>query len=67
MLSGCVIAGDIPTEQEEQLANFVIPLEPEWDIEQIEAQIKSYLEKPALLEKMALEAFAYARAHLTTT
>ena len=67
LLSGCVIAADLPTEHEEHLGNFVIRLEQHWDIEQIAKQIQSYLDQPDLLERMALEGFAYARSHLTTT
>lgn len=67
MLSGCVLATDLPTEHEEALSKFTIPLEPSWDIEQIERQVQKYLDDPARLHQMALDAFAYARQHLTTT
>lgn len=67
LLSGCVVAADLPTEHEEHLGNFVIRLEQHWGIDEIEAQIKRYLAQPELLERMALEGFAYARSHLTTT
>ena len=67
LLSGCVIAADLPTEHEEHLGNFVIRLEQHWDREPIEQEIKTYLDQPELLERMALEGFAYARSHLTTT
>lgn len=62
-----MIAADLPTEHEEHLGSFVIRLEQHWDIEQIAKQIQSYLDQPDLLEHMALEGFAYARSHLTTT
>lgn len=66
-LSGCVVATDLPTEHEEALAGFTIPLRPTWNIEQIEAQMERYLAQPEKLHQMALDAFAYARKHLTTT
>lgn len=66
-LSGCVVAGDLPTEHEQVLSNFVIPLEPTWDIDRIHAQINTYLADPARLHQMALDGFAYARKHLSTT
>jgi hypothetical protein len=67
LLSGCVIAADLPTEHEENLGNFVIRLEQHWGVEEIAKQIQTYLDQPDLLERMALEGFAYARSHLTTT
>lgn len=67
MLSGCVIAADLPTEHESALKKFIIPLDPSWDVETIEAEIQRYLHQPDKLEKMAMEGFAYARRHLTTT
>ncbi|KAL1413682.1 hypothetical protein Q8F55_001461 [Vanrija albida] len=67
MLSGCVLATDLPTEHEEALSKFTIPLEPSWSIDQIERQLQKFLDDPARLHQMALDAFAYARKHLTTT
>jgi hypothetical protein len=66
-LSGCVVAGDIPTEHEEALSRFMIPLQASWSIDRIEAQIKTYLAEPERLHQMAIDAFIYARSHLTTT
>jgi hypothetical protein len=31
--SGCVIAGDVPTEMEEELKSFMVVLQPWWSIE----------------------------------
>lgn len=67
LLSGCVIAADLPTEHEEAMSSFVIPLEPAWGIERIEAEINSFLAQPERLQQMAMDGFAYARGHLTTT
>ncbi|BEI83334.1 hypothetical protein CcaverHIS002_0312020 [Cutaneotrichosporon cavernicola] len=67
LLSGCVIASDLPTEHEEAMMGLVIRLEPTWDIERIEAEINKYLAQPEVLHQMALDGFAYARRHLTTT
>ena len=66
-LSGCVVAGDIPTEQEDQLSSFMIKLQPSWDIERIETEIQKYLDDPERLQQMALEGFVYARRYLTST
>ncbi len=67
LLSGCVIASDLPTEHEEAMGEFVIRLEPTWNIERIELEINKYLDQPERLHQMALDGFAYARRHLTTT
>lgn len=67
LLSGCVIAADLPTEHTPSLRKFIIPLQPDWPIEQIEATIRGYLSDSARLEQMALDGFAWARATLTTT
>lgn len=67
MLSGCVIAGDLPTEHEEALSKFVIHLSPSWDIDQIEAVIKESLAQPEMLKQKAMLAFAFARKYLTNT
>lgn len=67
MLSGCVIASDLPTEHEEAMEAFTIRLHPSWKIERIEEEINKYLAQPEKLQQMALDAFAYARRHLTTT
>ncbi len=66
-LSGCVVAADLPTEQEEALSAFVIPLHPTWPITRIQEQIQNYLDTPTRLEQMAMNAFVYARKHLSTT
>ncbi|KAK8849636.1 hypothetical protein IAR55_004971 [Kwoniella newhampshirensis] len=66
-LSGCVVAADLPTEQEDALSKFVIPLKSTWSIENINAALKYHLDRPELLQQMALDGFAYARQHLTTT
>lgn len=67
LLSGCVIAGDLPTEHEEDLERFVIKLKPSWSIERIEEEIQKYLDQPDKLHQMALDGMIYARQHLTTT
>ncbi|BEJ14168.1 hypothetical protein CspHIS471_0313420 [Cutaneotrichosporon sp. HIS471] len=67
LLSGCVIASDLPTEHEEAMMGLVIRLEPTWDIDRIQAEINKYLAQPEVLHQMALDGFAYARKHLTTT
>jgi len=67
LLSGCVVAADLPTEHEEALRGFTLPLKPTWDIDRIHLEITTYLAKPELLHQMAMDAFVYARRHLTTT
>jgi hypothetical protein len=67
LLSGCVIAGDLPTEHEEALERFVIKLKPSWTIQRIREEIDKYLAQPARLHQMALDGLAYARRHLTAT
>ncbi|KAL7414198.1 hypothetical protein BDY24DRAFT_414418 [Mrakia frigida] len=64
-LSGCVVATDIPTDQEVELKQFVIELKPTWSIERINAAIDLALQDPEELQRKAMLAFAYARAHLT--
>ncbi|EIW71580.1 hypothetical protein TREMEDRAFT_27838 [Tremella mesenterica DSM 1558] len=66
-LSGCVVAADLPTEQESALKRFTIPLKPSWPIERIDEELRRYLDRPERLHQMALDAFAYARKELTTT
>ena len=66
-LSGCIVAADLPTEHEEALREFIIPLKRTWDIDRIHAEIQSYLARPDRLHQMAMDAFVYARQHLTTT
>ncbi|ORY34796.1 hypothetical protein BCR39DRAFT_461978 [Naematelia encephala] len=67
LLSGCVIAADLPTEHEEALERFTIPLKPSWGIEKIHAEIERYLAMPEKLHQMSMDGFIYARRHLTTT
>ncbi|KAL7425098.1 hypothetical protein Q5752_000786 [Cryptotrichosporon argae] len=66
-LSGCVVAADLPTEHEEALSAFVIELKPSWNALRIVAELERHLAEPERLEQMAMDAFAYARQHLTTT
>ncbi|WVQ75041.1 hypothetical protein IAR50_004650 [Cryptococcus sp. DSM 104548] len=66
-LSGCVVASDLPTEQESALSRFIIPLKPTWSIDQINAAIQYYLDRPEVLQQMAVDALVYARQHLTTS
>ena len=66
-LSGCVVAADLPTEHEEALSKFTIVLKPTWSIERIHEELQKYLDRPEKLHQMAMDAFAYARGHLTTT
>ncbi|KAK4686530.1 hypothetical protein P7C73_g3598, partial [Tremellales sp. Uapishka_1] len=56
-LSGCVVASDLPTEHEEALSEFVIPLDTRWDIERINLEIQGYLDQPERLHQMAVNAF----------
>lgn len=67
LLSGCVIAADLPTEHEEAMSNFTIQLHPKWEIGRIEEELNKYLDDPQRLQQMALDGFAYARQHLSTT
>lgn len=67
LLSGCVIAADLPTEHEEALERFTIKLKPSWGIDRIREEIDKYLAQPANLHQMALDGLIYARQHLTTT
>lgn len=78
-LSGCVVvschqaawtnhqAGDLPTEHETALSKFMIVLKPSWDIERINREIQWHLDRPEVMQRKALEAFAYARRYLTNT
>jgi hypothetical protein len=66
-LSGCVVAGDIPTEHEAPLSKFMIRLQPSWTFERIELELRRYLADPEKLQQMALEGFIYARRYLTST
>ncbi|WRT69629.1 uncharacterized protein IL334_006618 [Kwoniella shivajii] len=66
-LSGCVVASDLPTEHEEALSKFVIPLKSSWTIEKINEVLRYYLEREDLLQQMALDGLIWARQHLTTT
>lgn len=62
-----MVAADIPTEHESALSKFVIPLKATWSIEQINSAIQYYLDRPEVLQQMAVDGFVYARQHLTTT
>jgi hypothetical protein len=62
-----VIAADIPTEHEEALGRFIIPLKPSWEMDKIHRVLEEYLADPGRLQQMAMDGFAYARQHLTTT
>lgn len=61
------MAADIPTEHESALSKFVIPLKATWSIEQINAAIQYYIDRPEVLQQMAVDGFVYARQHLTIT
>lgn len=62
-----MVAADLPTEHEEALRRFVIPLKPTWDIDRIHLELEKYLAMPERLHQMAMDALVYARRHLTTT
>lgn len=64
-LSGCVFASDVPSEHEEDIGELVIQLDSSMTFPDIEAVIKTYLDRPALLEEMAIKAYAWARHHFT--
>ncbi|WVN86840.1 uncharacterized protein L203_102014 [Cryptococcus depauperatus CBS 7841] len=66
-LSGCVVASDLPTEQETAISKFIIPLKSTWNINQINSAIQYYIDRPELLQQMAIDAMVYARQYLTTT
>ncbi|WWD04530.1 hypothetical protein V865_002600 [Kwoniella europaea PYCC6329] len=66
-LSGCVVASDLPTEHEEALSKFVIPLKSTWNIERINEVLSHYLNDDELLQQMAMDGFIWARQHMTTT
>jgi hypothetical protein len=66
-LSGCVVAGDIPTEQEDQLGEFMIQLHPDWGIEKIDEVLREALQDEDELKRKAFLGFAYARRYLTNT
>lgn len=66
LLSGCVVAADLPTEQEGDLSRFMIQLSPTWSFERIEQELQSHLQQPEKLQQMAVDGFLYAREHLTT-
>ncbi|CDZ97915.1 hypothetical protein [Phaffia rhodozyma] len=65
LLSGCVIAGDLPTEMEDELSEFMVVLQPYWSIEQINQVVAKALANPAELQRKALAGFMFAREHLT--
>ncbi|KAJ9119301.1 hypothetical protein QFC24_005772 [Naganishia onofrii] len=68
LLSGCVVAGDIPTEHEDMLSEFMIELKASWDIEQrINMELAKHLQDDRELERKAMLGFAYARKHFTNT
>lgn len=67
LLSGCVIAGDLPTEHEDELSEFVIRLDPSWPFERVSAEIERALADPDELRRKSLLGFAYARRYLTNT
>ncbi|GHJ89456.1 hypothetical protein NliqN6_5858 [Naganishia liquefaciens] len=67
LLAGCVVAGDIPTESEDVLSEFIIDLKPTWNIDQINAELARHLQDDAALETKAKLGFAYARKYLTNT
>lgn len=67
LLSGCVIAGDLPTEHEDALSDVVIRLDPNWSFERISEEIERALADPDELRRKALLGFAYARRYLTIT
>ncbi|EJU06056.1 hypothetical protein DACRYDRAFT_73322 [Dacryopinax primogenitus] len=64
-LSGCVVAADLPTEQEGDIREFMIELKASWPIERINAVIRQELANPDALRQKALLGFAYARQQLT--
>ena len=67
MIESDMQAGDLPTEHESALEKFMIVLEPSWDIERINQEIQWHLDRPQVMQRKALEAFAYARRYLTNT
>lgn len=66
-LSGCVVAGDIPTEHEEALEKFMIKLHPDATIEEIDEILENALLDEEELKRKAFLGFAYARKYLTNT
>lgn len=66
-LSGCVVAGDIPTEHEDALSEFMIPLHPDSTIAEIDQILEDALKDEEELKRKAFLGFAYARKHLTNS
>ena len=66
-LSGCVVAGDIPTEHEEALEKFMIKLHPDNTIEEVNDILKTALLDEEELKRKAFLGFAFARKFLTNT
>ncbi|KAI9346021.1 hypothetical protein DFJ73DRAFT_960679 [Zopfochytrium polystomum] len=65
MLSGCVVASDMPDEMEDEVfRGVIIRLERHWDGQRIKQELEWYLKRPQLLDRMAIEAFKRAREHL---
>lgn len=64
-LSGCVVASDIPTEFEELFSNVIIKLNASMTAEEIDSVLRQALERPDLLEQMAIEAFKRARSYFS--
>ncbi|KAJ9112668.1 hypothetical protein QFC22_006170 [Naganishia vaughanmartiniae] len=58
LLSGCVVAGDIPTENEDILSEFMIELKPTWNIERINTELAKHLQDDRELERKAMLGFA---------
>lgn len=67
MLSGCVVAGDIPDDMPYELRDAVISLDQSWDIETINAVIRNEIRNDAEMQRKAIKALKYARTHFTST
>ncbi|KAJ3342711.1 hypothetical protein HDU93_001283 [Gonapodya sp. JEL0774] len=66
MLSGCVVASDLPDEMHNEMwRGVVIELDPAWTAERIQQELAWFLERPMLLRAMAVEAFRRARMGMT--
>ncbi|CDZ97942.1 hypothetical protein [Phaffia rhodozyma] len=66
-MSGCVVAGDYPTDKEEDICEFMIELKQDWSIEHINRVLKDALQDEEELQRKAMLGFAFARTHLTNT
>lgn len=64
---GSVLCGNLPDERQSEFSKFMIVIDPGMGSERIIQKIRTYLDRPQLLQSLAKDGHDYVHANFTTT